>query len=250
MATFAQVIHHNDEAVTHMLQGDIEVSNAKLRECFLMLKECLMNTAQADEDECDSNNESKKAKSLTASLSYVPSTSYYAVEALQDEDFFIYNRPVVFGKPMLASIAGESPIRTGRILSAGIIFNMALLCHVRARMGNLGSLIKAQKLYYNVVRLASNNDEDNEDERQPLFAIELGLAALNNYLQACLELGELEEAQQAASSLQAASGHLTQPQALLDACVWDAIMTNVLALGVSSTQYGGVLTLVACAPAA
>jgi hypothetical protein len=253
--SYINVVTRNNRAVENMLNGNLESANEGFRECFVLLKECLAEESQhSSVDECGAalNKTPQHCRSLKLTASPM------VVQRLQNEDFFVYNRPILFTYRTEGE-ADRDWVGTGQLLSSAVIFNMALLFHLKAHSTqNSKVMIKAQKLYLSVVKLA-----DSTSERQLIHPLtthahkrlqygnkwrhELGLAAMNNYTQLCHEMGELERAEQVAFALRSSLANVTRPGAF-SRYEFDQIICNVLFLSLTNARTGSIR--VPCAPAA
>lgn len=292
---FADVLQKNDQAVIEMVEENMVRSNQHFRECFLQIKKCLAKeqllpgspgeidsrwqntterssvlsstTAASHAGSLEQHNSSKQNVCLTA-LDAEGGTAVAAAAGL--DGFYIYNRPILLGRHEdhqtsrlflmeLTTPHGKLSLeRCTRLLSATIMFNLALLYHVRSRhqhqedsdtIQRRSLLARAQKLYSTVIELilSSGNDDEGNDEDCYLlgasegrshqsssaaaqFTSELHLVALNNYMQLSMELGNFDQASQAVLWLYQFSCHTQSfsTRMLLEEWVWEEIQTNMV----------------------
>jgi hypothetical protein len=83
-----------------------------------------------------------------------------------------------------------------RVLSASVIFNLALVCHLQAVQGRVEFYRKAQQLYASVLKLLDKLVIEFFPE-----ALTMRLASMNNLSQTCLEMGDNSHAARILASL-------------------------------------------------
>lgn len=240
MMTIATIGAHNDHAASLMMEGHLEEAKTTLLGCLGNVKHCLEEARSHVESRTTSLQHPNSRHVAVAARS---SLSDIDMELWQHSTSYIYKRPLRFSDVAKApEFAVNDHVFMGTMLSATIVFNLALIQHTLARMGSPQALTKAQQLYTMVASLTSCKSIN----RWNSYQLDVHLVSLNNLSQLFLEQQNYLKARNVVSSLQSIMSTIipSHRSSFLESSELDSILGNVDALHAMNISKGP------CAPAA
>ena len=214
MANLELALQLNNKGVAHRRSGDERSAIEVLTKSLTMVKTLLSDDAVPS----DAN------QLPTTSFAFCRPDIFHStvpLTSISDDSSFIYSNAITFSPSiMLHCASGQAD---HRLLSATIIFNLALIHHLR---GSEICLTKAEKMYDMVLQLLLDVPFSSSGT-----STLLQLAATNNWCLILHRRGKLDQAKQGLETLESIIYSLEETSRFLfQADEWDCLMGNILLL--------------------
>jgi hypothetical protein len=176
------VIQLNNEGVSHVLRDN---EDKQAVSCFVkalrILKKMIIEEPEGNEKDGISPSQ------------IILHSSTHPLPQFEESEFFLFNSIISFKQ----RCEQEAPPRPAdkHVYCAAIILNIAIVYHRQAILGEKDAIIKAEKFYNMVIKIAGNSGRHEGTE------VMLKLAAVNNLSGMCFEKGDFESSEEGFQTL-------------------------------------------------